>query len=288
MSKPKLAVSFSGGRTSAYMARMIQKLNVSDYEIVYTFANTGQEHEKTLEFVDRCDKEWGLGVVWLEAKVNPEKGKGTRHNVVTYETASRKGEPFEDVIAKYGIPNMSCRNHCTRETKLAPMRSYLKSIGFQKCESAIGIRVDEIDRINPDRKKLRLVYPLVEWWPTTKEQILDWWSRQPFDLEIPEHLGNCTWCWKKTLRKHLTLMKDYPEVFEFPERMEREHGMSGALAQATGEPQVFFRKNMSVSDIRELSKKPFEPFMEQSTQKLLFRLDPLDETNGCEESCEVY
>jgi hypothetical protein len=207
---------------------------------------------------------------------------------VTYETASRNGEPFEAVIAKYGIPNMSSPNKCTRELKLSPMTSRRSFTGHKDGLVAIGIRVDEIDRVSPKRKEHRLVYPLVEWWPTTKEQILDWWAKQPFDLEIQEHLGNCAWCWKKSMRKHLTLMKDHPEVFEFPERMEKKYGMAGSVAKATGEPQRFFRQNLTVQDIRERAKEPFEPFREQSRQNLLFPLDPLDETNGCEESCEVY
>lgn len=57
--KPTLMVSFSGGRTSAYMARDLQ-LNYSDkYNLVFVFMNTGQEHEETLKFVNECDVRWG-------------------------------------------------------------------------------------------------------------------------------------------------------------------------------------------------------------------------------------
>jgi len=100
----KIAVSFSGGRTSAYMTQRILREYKETHEIVVTFANTGLEHEKTLEFVHNCDKHMGFGTVWLEAVVDPRENKGTRHKVVTFETAARDGEPFEDVIKKYGIP----------------------------------------------------------------------------------------------------------------------------------------------------------------------------------------
>jgi 3'-phosphoadenosine 5'-phosphosulfate sulfotransferase (PAPS reductase)/FAD synthetase len=63
-------------------------------EIVVVFANTGQEHEKTLEYIHACDKQYGLNVVWLEAVVNPEEGQGTKHRVVTFETAARGGGAF--------------------------------------------------------------------------------------------------------------------------------------------------------------------------------------------------
>jgi 3'-phosphoadenosine 5'-phosphosulfate sulfotransferase (PAPS reductase)/FAD synthetase len=48
----KLLVSFSGGETSAYMIDFIKR-NLAYDDVVYTFANTGLEHERTLEFVRR-------------------------------------------------------------------------------------------------------------------------------------------------------------------------------------------------------------------------------------------
>ena len=48
----KLSISFSGGKTSAYMTKWLMDNKKQDYdEIVVTFANTGQENEETLEFV---------------------------------------------------------------------------------------------------------------------------------------------------------------------------------------------------------------------------------------------
>jgi 3'-phosphoadenosine 5'-phosphosulfate sulfotransferase (PAPS reductase)/FAD synthetase len=85
-------------------------------EKMFVFANTGEEDERTLEFVDRCDKEWGLNVVWVEAEVSPTKRVGTSHRIVTFETATRGPSLFERMIEKYGIPNKSAP-HCTRELK---------------------------------------------------------------------------------------------------------------------------------------------------------------------------
>lgn len=286
--KPKITVSFSGGRTSAYMARWLQ-LNKPDHEIQYVFANTGCEHERTLEFVHECARRWGMQIWWVEAKVNPEKGKGTRHTVVWPGAASLNGEPFEAVIAKYGIPNQASPNRCTRELKGAPLESFRKASGFGDAKIAIGIRADEFDRMSVNAEKLNLYYPLVSEHPVTRGDVLAWWKEQPFDLDLPEIYGNCTWCWKKTIRKHLTLMQQSPRVYDFPERMEREYAWAGESPKVTGKPQRFFRRNLTVADLREMAQKPFEPWNEAHIQPTLTGLlDPLDETNGCEESCEVY
>ena len=69
--KKKLTVSFSGGRTSAYMCYILQTQYADKYDIQYVFANTGQEHENTLKFVDQCDKAFNLNLTWVEAVVDP-------------------------------------------------------------------------------------------------------------------------------------------------------------------------------------------------------------------------
>jgi len=143
---PKLAISFSGGRTSAVMTKLIWDRHKNTHDIIITFANTGCEHEKTLDFVNKCTDEFGWPVVWVEAVIDPEKGKGVKHRVVTYETASRKGEPFEEAIKKYGIFNKVSPN-CNPRLKVEPMNSLLKEFGFLRgkglnYQTAIGIRAD--------------------------------------------------------------------------------------------------------------------------------------------------
>ena len=102
MEKKLLVCTFSGGRTSAFMGKLLMDLpKYKDYDKLYVFANTGKEREETLEFINNCDKEWGLGVVWLEAKISKEKGVGTTYNIVDFNTASRNGEPFEEMLKAY-------------------------------------------------------------------------------------------------------------------------------------------------------------------------------------------
>jgi hypothetical protein len=271
-------ISFSGGQTSAYMAWWC-KHNLPGPK-AYVFANTGQEHEKTLEFVDRCDREWDLGVVWVEAVVTHGERVGSRARVVNFETASRKGEPFEEVIKKYGIPNVGVGPVCTRELKLNPMRDYLRTHYGNDYVSAVGIRVDEIDRMQADAKEKRVIYPLVSMNPTDKAKVNRFWQAQPWRLEIPNYLGNCVWCYKKSLRKHLTIMQDNPEFFDFPERMEKQYAYAGAGDGA----RVFFRESRSVADLKEMAKKPFQRWIEGQNLDLFSELDA---HSGCQESCEV-
>ena len=171
----KLLITFSGGRTSAFMARFIQvNPAYEDYNKLYTYANTGKEHENTLKFIDQCDKEWGLGIVWLEADVIHEKRKGTKYKVVNFETASRDGEPFEDVIKKYGLPSKLYR-HCTRELKEVPIHKFAKDyFGSKDYKTALGIRADEQHRISNNPA---YIYPL-DVLQLDEKFIRKWWDKQ--------------------------------------------------------------------------------------------------------------
>lgn len=180
-------VSFSGGRTSAILA-MLER-GRPDYDPEkwkFVFMNTGEEDERTLEFVRRCDTEFELGVVWLEAVIDPHPRKGTRHRAVTFETATRGAALFGALAEKYGIPNKNFP-HCTRELKLRPFESYRRTEGITNYTTVSGIRSDGIDRINPKYAELRLDYPMARGW--TKEMVRCLWSFMPFDLGLSEHRG---------------------------------------------------------------------------------------------------
>lgn len=295
--KKRLFISFSGGETSAYMTQLIMN---SDYrsrydEVVIVFANTGQENEQTLDFVERCDKYFGWQVHWVEAVVYPgRKSPGGRK--VSFETASREGEPFEQAIKKYGIPNSKFKD-CTRNLKLNPMISYLRGAGWKpgSYDTAIGIRVDEIDRVSSSQKDRRIVYPLIQWRPTTKPQINEFWRKMPFRLQLAGYQGNCKWCWKKSMRKHFQLIDENPAQFDFPRRMEREYGLIGPEFHKKsmdrplrdGYSRTFFRGNLSVDDLFRLRDEKGSAFVPPSDDAQVFDAT-LDLGGGCEESCEVF
>lgn len=251
--KKKLLVSFSGGETSAYMAQWLWNHKRDIFDMVFVFANTGQENEETLLFVEKCSKQFGFPVHWVESVVHHGKRKGTTHKVVDFKTASRNGEPFEEIITKYGISNQSFP-HCTRETKLNPITSFTKEyFGTRKYYTAIGIRIDEADRMNAKANERRLIYPLIskDYIPMTKPKINFWWQQQPFRLQLKGYQGNCKTCWKKSDKKLFLIANENPEWFDFMNRMEEKYSRIGAEFKKDPEcvDRVFFRKNRSVKDI---------------------------------------
>ena len=62
-------ISFSGGRTSAYMLwRFIDANDGLPDDCIVTFANTGKEMNQTLNFVKDCEEYWDIPIVWLQYK----------------------------------------------------------------------------------------------------------------------------------------------------------------------------------------------------------------------------
>lgn len=272
----RVLVSFSGGRTSAFMSYMMKLRAETEWalDLRFVFANTGQEDERTLEFVNECDRRWKLGVAWVEAVVHPKKGDGTTHEVVDFRSATRGSKLFKEMSSKYGIPSKNYP-HCTRELKLHPIWSYLKSIGWESgsYESAVGIRADEVDRMSA---KPNMSYPLVKA-GVTKEQVSAWWAKRDFDLMVPEHFGNCVTCFKKSQRKLMTIAKERPSAFEMNLELESEFG--------TDSRPNMFRSRMTTLDILTAAKQPFEPFVDG---RFVTSNDDQDKPDGCSESCDAF
>lgn len=278
--KEKYQISFSGGRTSGYMTKKLIDNYSHIYDFIVTFANTGLEHEKTLEFVNNCDKHFGFNTVWLEADVIHGQRKGTGFKIVNFETASRNAEPFEEVIKKYGVPNPSYL-HCTRELKLAPMQAFLKSldIDYRKIKTAIGIRNDETRRVSKTANEVNIVYPLIDIWATDKQDVLDWWEDQIFDLGLEEWDGNCKLCYKKSFKKLFKQMDSDVKTIEWYKNMEDMYGSVGT--KNGGNSRVFFRGNISAKKLQEM-------YIEDRTGLVTELKTDMYSDGGCSESCEVY
>lgn len=235
-------ISFSGGRTSAYMLwRILQANDGLPEEAVVCFANTGKEEEATLRFVQDCSERWSVPITWLEYRVGEEK-----FAVVDYATASRSGEPFEALIRhKNYLPNPVTR-FCTIELKIRPMGRYLHSIGLVDKPSHgeeaawIGIRADEPRRVAKIADKSRVPLAIAG---ITKADVSAFWAAQDFDLGLPNmggvtmH-GNCDLCFLKGGNQIVSLIAEKPERAVWWAKME-----ALALALASKPDGAKFRKD---------------------------------------------
>lgn len=245
---------FSGGRTSAVLAKHLKENPQIYKNVIYVFMNTGKEREETLRFADKCDKEFGLSLVWLEAVINNEKGKGTTFREVSFETASRNGEPFEAMLKKYPLPNNKASN-CTRELKQRPIDDYLRYLKtgiYQGYEfiKVIGIRADEAHRKSIHAKEENIIYPLCDEIPFNEKMVRLFWEKQSFDLGLKDYEGNCDLCFKKSLKKRLTIIKENPSKAEWWLEMEQKYSSEEI-------PRFDLRTNKSIEQLVEMAKRPF-------------------------------
>ena len=245
-------ISFSGGRTSAYMLwRVLQANGGLPADAVVLFANTGKEDEATLEFVRDCGQQWGVPITWVEY-CNNDAG----FVVVDFETASRGGQPFEAIIRKRNyLPNPVTR-FCTSELKIRTMHKWLRasweSLGWDAADlhwdQMIGIRADEMRRVSKIRArghstkttKETMLMPLADAGITVQD-VAAFWAAQPFQLELPTYngrtlAGNCDLCFLKPAQQVQTLIAERPERAIWWAKME-------ALALASKPSGAVFRSD---------------------------------------------
>lgn len=255
-------ISFSGGRTSAYMLyRILQAHDMSlPSDAVVCFANTGKEEEATLRFVDRCSREWGVDIHWLEYQYKTEPSQ--RFKRVTFETASRDGQPFFELIDQNGspyLPNPVARI-CTAKLKIRVIHHYLKSLGFEHDENSdwVGIRADEMRRAaKMDRSRTPLVAAGV-----TKETVGNFWKSQPFDLELPNMNGvtmhgNCDLCFLKPAHQIQSLIAEKPERALWWMKMEAHASSSN---KTYGDGAKFRKDRPSYAEMYKFAQQQTDMF----------------------------
>lgn len=248
-------ISFSGGRTSAYMLwRVLQSNGGLPDDAVVCFANTGKEDEATLRFVRDCGERWSVKIMWLEYKASEEPDQ--RWRVVDFDSASRNGEPFEAVIRQRNyLPNPVTR-FCTSELKIRVMHKWLRAnwqgLGWDaenmEWNQMIGIRADEQRRVakirarghSTETVRETMLMPLADANVSLRE-IDAFWKEQPFRLELPTHsgrtlAGNCDLCFLKPAQQVFTLIAEKPERAVWWAKME-------ALALASKPDGAVFRKD---------------------------------------------
>jgi 3'-phosphoadenosine 5'-phosphosulfate sulfotransferase (PAPS reductase)/FAD synthetase len=214
-------ISFSGGRTSAYMLwRVLETNGGLPEEAIVCFANTGKEEEATLEFVRDCEQNWGVEIHWLEYRV----GKPNFERV-TFKTASRNGEPFQALIEKKNyLPNMVAR-FCTQELKVLTIDRYMKSRQQPDYLTLVGVRADEPRRVTKIRTQADKYCPLADA-NVTEKDVWGFWNSNSFDLQLPKFSGasNCDLCFLKGASILMGLINQKPDRAVWWASMEQKIG----------------------------------------------------------------
>tara|TARA_R100000426_G_scaffold39240_2_gene30637 strand:- start:33 stop:869 length:837 start_codon:yes stop_codon:yes gene_type:complete len=251
--EPPALISFSGGRTSGFMLKkIIDSYNGTLPENLYVvFANTGKEMPQTLDFVKDCAEKWDCKIHWLELEIANERPV-YRTKKVNYETASRKGEPFEALIKRRKmLPNPVMRM-CTQELKMNVMKRFMKEKGHKEWTNVIGLRYDEPRRVAKQSRQndsnvnaWDSVCPLYQDKITVKE-ILEFWQKNNFDLKLTSEngqttAGNCDLCYLKGTKTLTKIIKEKPDLADWWIAQEKK-------IDAT------FRKNGSYIDLLDLTK----------------------------------
>ncbi|MGO2306069.1 MAG: DNA cytosine methyltransferase [Providencia sp.] len=270
--------SFSGGRTSAYMVKLLEeKAKAEHFKLKHIFMDTGAEHPKTYEFIRQVVKYWNIDLTCLRLVINPELGKANTYKIVSVDEIGHDLQPWIDACSKYGTPYLS-GPFCTRTMKLEPFERYCKEQFGAKYHTWLGIRADEPSRLKA-REGVSYLSDISEF---DKQDITNWWRNQPFDLDIPEHLGNCIFCIKKGVNKIALATRDEPKLAQHFLNVINDKSVR-TVKRRQQENKIMYRGNHSLENIIMMyADKEYEEI--SGTIRGMKGYD----SESCSESCEIY
>lgn len=270
-------VSFSGGRTSAFLIHLMEQERRKGVNMHYVFMDTGAEHPNTYEFIRNIVNVWGIPLVCIRMVALP-MNKGVSYQVIDVNDIGPDLVPFRDMLMKYGAPD-AARPHCSNKMKERPFQKYCLDHFGRHYTTWLGIRADEPSRLG-EKVGIRFLAELTN---ITKQEILDWWSNQPFDLDISEHLGNCVFCIKKSHGKVNLATRDEREMFnQFVALVEGDEVRTEGLKNPEMSRKMY-RNHQTLSEVSAL-------FPELTRDELFNKLKMARafDTGACAESCEVF
>ncbi|MFN3753337.1 hypothetical protein [Flavobacterium sp.] len=281
--------SISAGYSSVMMAIMLRKW-YPDHNIVYGMANTSKERKESLHFMNECNDYYNLNMVWIEAEFH-EKGIGVTPKIVDYKNLKTKGEIFESGIKKLGIPNKE-NKWCNRDMKLEVLRKYADSIfGKDNYSVAVGLRIDEMDRVRKDYKTNNVFYPLMDHKIDSKARN-KFWKDQPIQITIPAYKGNCDLCFAKSNRKLMTILKEEPNTMFWWDKMIKTYGSItidgkpsyNELMEQNNGTQTFYRGYNTIEDLVKMAEQPFT----KANDEYVYENDLFDLEEECGYGCVVF
>lgn len=284
-----IVCTVSAGYSSMLMAIKAKEWYPND-NIIYLFANTGREDERSLEFLKDCSDYFGINILYIEPVLNTKKGKGTTYKVVDFKDLDRSGWFFELGISIYGIPSVA-NKWCNRDLKHTPITKFCNDyFGVDNWCVALGIRIDEMDRFSENYKTNNMFYPLVEQKIDSRERN-KFWSEQPIKLKIKAYEGNCTLCFEKSNRKRMTIAKEHPDKVIWWDEQEKKYGHIKIEGKEVYNNMIdlegrnnFGRQNKSIEWLVEQSKNPFR----KASDDYIYESRLFDEEDECGSSCQIF
>ncbi len=187
-------ISFSGGRTSGYMLRRVLDAGLQP-DVHVIFADTGKERRETYRFIADVITEWGVEI----------------------QTVFRPGYFTQLITDRNFLPNPVMR-FCTQELKIRPMRDWMLAKGHSHWTNVVGIRADEPRRVARMREaeqkrseRWDIALPLADA-GVSEAEVMMFWMKQPFDLQLHQHEGNCDLCFLKGPKKRQQIIRDRPDL----------------------------------------------------------------------------
>jgi hypothetical protein len=289
----KHIVSFSGGRTSAYLVNLMeQKRKTENWDVEYVFMDTSAEHPKTYKFIKDVVKHYNINLTCLQADFNQPVGEGHTYKIINVNDL--KHDPVNGVygqmMKKYGVPTIMSA-WCTSRMKEETHDKYCNDkYGKGNYITWLGMRADEPKRIKlPNNRNIKYLAQLSDY---EKSDVLDFWQKMPFDLEIDEHLGNCVFCFKKMNAKVALAARDEPELLN--QWIQATQSASDRLNKPIQKLDLFgeyvqeipkgtmYRNHLTINGVIA----SFKMFSDEDLKTHVYR--NLKDSGTCSESCEAY
>ena len=274
-------VSFSGGRTSAFMVWLMERARKEfGWDVRYIFCDTGVEHPQTYRFIRDIVKHWGIDLTILRAVVNPTLGEGNSYQIFKPSDLMTPSmppfQPFMDMMIKYGTPT-ALGAYCSERMKKDVADAYCKDHIGTDYVTWLGIRGDEPNRLKRKSgiKYLANLTPAMD-----KQDVLDWWKYQDFDLGITEESGNCLFCVKKSTLKIALAAKRNPG---FLQQWKYHLNQSSIREKSSYDKKVMYRGKLSLEGIATM-------YLDTPEVDILKRMRNSKqlESGSCTESCEAF
>lgn len=241
----KHIICFSGGKDSTAMLLLMLEKGMQVDEII--FLDTTIEFPQMYNHLKKVEKFTGRKITILKPK--------NSYKFMMFDYIKKKGKSKGQ--KGYGWSSARLR-WCTRYFKQGAINRYLKEKYGKDVKTIeyVGIAFDEPERLEKNKNKSNLVYPLAEW-KITEKMALDYCYSKGFDWEGLYKKFDRVSCWccpLQALKELRVLYDDFPQLWKILKEWDKKN------------IELYGRKFRADYSVEELEKK----FKKEYKQKKLF------------------